>query len=58
MSMTIKQSKNTVPVGKTPVPKYATWDEHRDAMRQEAEALRAAMEQRRGKTVTNQRSLE
>jgi hypothetical protein len=49
------QAKNTVPVGMTPVPKYATWDDHRDAMRQEAEARRTAMERRRIDTGSNYR---
>lgn len=50
-----RQTKNTVPVGMTPVPKYATWDEHREAMRQEAAARRTAMERRRVETVTDYR---
>jgi hypothetical protein len=46
MSTTSRQTKNTVPVGQTPVPKYATWDEHRDAMRDDAETRRATVERR------------
>jgi hypothetical protein len=42
-----RQITNTVPVGKTPVPKYATWDELRDAMHRDAEARRTAVERRR-----------
>jgi hypothetical protein len=42
-----KQSKNTVPVGKTPVPMYASWDEHREAMHQDVEARLAAIGRRR-----------
>lgn len=48
MSTISGQTKNRVPVGKTPVPKYASWDEHRAAMHAEAEARRAAMERRLG----------
>ncbi len=48
-----KQTENTVPVGMTPVPKYVTWDDHRDAMRQEAAARRMAIEQRRVEGVSN-----
>ena len=32
--------KNAVPVGATPIPKYATWDEHRVALTREAEENR------------------
>ncbi|WP_255198389.1 hypothetical protein [Halorarius litoreus] len=42
-----RQTKNTVPVGQTPVPKYTTWDEHREAMRRDAEGRREAAERRR-----------
>jgi hypothetical protein len=52
-----RQIKNAVPVGMTPVPKYATWDDHRDAMRQEAAARRTAMGRRRVETVSNYRLL-
>jgi hypothetical protein len=52
-----RQTKNPVPVGMTPVPKYATWDDHRDAMHQEAEARRTAIERRRVETVSNYRPL-
>jgi hypothetical protein len=41
------ESKNTVPVGATPVTKYATWDEHREALRREAEARRKEVETKR-----------
>ena len=53
MTTNSRQRKTTVPVGMTPVPKYATWDEHRDAMRQEAAARRTAMERRRVETASN-----
>lgn len=32
--------KTKIPVGATPIPKYATWDEHREALRREAESNR------------------
>lgn len=55
MSAIRKQLTNTVPVGNTPVPKYATWDEHSDALHQEAQARRTTMGRRRVTTATNQR---
>ncbi|WP_152042462.1 hypothetical protein [Salinigranum salinum] len=51
MSTISNHLKNRVPVGKTPVPRYASWDEHRDVMHAEAEARRTAMEQRLGQTA-------
>lgn len=39
-----KLTKTTVPVGMTPMPKYDSWDEHRDAMRREAESRREEIE--------------
>lgn len=42
-----KLTKTTVPVGMTPVPKYASWDEHREAMRRDAESRRKEMDSRR-----------
>jgi hypothetical protein len=53
-----RQTKNTVPVGETPVPKYSSWYEHREAMRRDAEDRRMSMERRRVKAVINRRSLE
>jgi hypothetical protein len=58
MSTNRKQVANTAPVGATsiakytatPIPKYATWDEHRDAIRRDAEDRRTLTEQRRAKT--------
>lgn len=41
-----RQTKNTIPVGQTPVPKYATWEAHRDAMRRDAELRREAVDRR------------
>lgn len=46
-----KLVKTTVPVGMTPVPKYASWDEHRDAMHRAAEARMEEVERRRLKPV-------
>jgi hypothetical protein len=57
MPTTRRQTKNTVPVGKTPVSKYASWDEHREAMRLDSEARRAELKQRQVKTVIDRRSL-
>jgi hypothetical protein len=57
MSTISKQTENSVPVGKTPVPKDSTWDEHRDAMHQDATARRTTMERRQARTATKQRSL-
>ena len=37
----------TVPVGATPRKHYANWDEHREALRADAEARRAAADARR-----------
>lgn len=51
MSTISNYLKNKVPVGKTPVPRYASWDEHRDAMHAEAEARQTAMELRLGQTA-------
>jgi hypothetical protein len=42
-----KFKKDTVPVGATPVPKYASWDEHREAIRRAAEARRDEVERQR-----------
>jgi len=53
-----RESKTTVPVGKTPVPKYASWDEHREAMLLDSEARRTEMKQRQVKTVITHRSSE
>jgi len=58
MPTTSRQIKNTVPVGKTPVSQYASWDEHREAMRRDAENRRTSMERRRVETMINSRSLE
>jgi hypothetical protein len=52
------QTKNTVPVGETPIPKYRSWYEHREAMRRDADDRRLLMERRRVKIVINRRSLE
>lgn len=51
MSTFKNQSKNRVPVGMTPVPKYATWDEHRDALHREAAGRRATARRRIEMTV-------
>ena len=51
MVYTPKLTKNTVPVGMTPVPKYASWDEHREAIRRDAEARREEFERRRIQSV-------
>ncbi len=45
MSTTKRQLEYTLPVGKTPVPKYASWDDHRDALRREAETRRTTTNQ-------------
>lgn len=58
MSTISRQSKNTVPVGKTPVPKYTSWDEHRKAMRLDSEARRTELKRRQVKTVITHRSSE
>lgn len=47
MTYTPTLTKTTVPVGTTPVPKYASWDEHREAMRRDAERRREEVENRR-----------
>jgi hypothetical protein len=58
MSTISRQSKNTVPVGETPVPKYASWDEQREAMRPDSEARRTELKRRQVKTVITHRSSE
>ncbi|MFC7019762.1 MULTISPECIES: hypothetical protein [Haloarcula] len=47
-----KTRKNRVPVGATPVPKYATWDDHREALRREAMARRRAADAKRNVVQT------
>lgn len=42
-----KLTKTTVPVGMTPVPKYASWDEHREAIRRDVLTRRNEIEQQR-----------
>ncbi|MFC6861908.1 hypothetical protein ACFQGE_00370 [Halomicroarcula sp. GCM10025817] len=39
--------KNRVPVGATPIPRYGTWDEHREALRLEAMARRREADAKR-----------
>jgi len=51
MAYTPKLAKNAVPVGMTPVPKYTSWDEHREAIRRDAEARRERIERRRLQSV-------
>jgi hypothetical protein len=42
-----KTRKNRVPVGSTPVRRYATWDDHREALRREAMARRREVDAKR-----------
>ena len=58
MSTLSRQTKNTVPVWKAPVRKYASWDDHREAMRLDSEARRMELKQRQDKTVSTRRSPE
>lgn len=48
---TPRYMERTVPVGMTPIPRYGTWDEHRDAMRHDAEVARTAAAERMGVPV-------
>lgn len=41
------KTKNAVPVGATPVPKYATWDQHREALRLDAMERRQEVDAKR-----------